>query len=51
MTDGQFLDIMAGDKKVINGKLRLVLLKSIGRAIVTEDASQEKITESILACR
>jgi 3-dehydroquinate synthase len=51
MTDSQFLDIMAGDKKVLNGKLRLVLLKNIGSAIVTEEAPQEKIIESILACR
>jgi 3-dehydroquinate synthase len=51
MTERQFLDIMAVDKKVLNGKLRLVLLKSIGCAIVTEEAPQEKITESILACR
>lgn len=51
MTERQFLDIMAVDKKVLNGKLRLVLLKSIGCAIVTEDAPQEKIVESIVACR
>jgi 3-dehydroquinate synthase len=42
---------MAVDKKVLNGKLRLVLLKSVGCAIVTEDAPQEKISQSILACR
>ncbi|MFT7490446.1 MAG: 3-dehydroquinate synthase [Pseudohongiellaceae bacterium] len=51
MTERQFLDIMAVDKKVLNGKLRLVLLKSVGCAIVTEDAPQEKISQSILACR
>jgi 3-dehydroquinate synthase len=51
MTERQFLDIMAVDKKVLNGRLRLVLLKSIGCAIVTEEAPQEKVTESILACR
>jgi 3-dehydroquinate synthase len=51
MTERQFLDIMAVDKKVLNGRLRLVLLSSIGCAIVTEEASQEKIIESILACR
>ena len=51
MTERQFLDIMAVDKKVLNGKLRLVLLKSVGCAIVTEEAPQEKISQSILACR
>jgi 3-dehydroquinate synthase len=51
MTEQQFLDIMAVDKKVLSGKLRLVLLTSIGCAIVTEEAPQEKIIDSILACR
>jgi 3-dehydroquinate synthase len=51
MTERQFLDIMAVDKKVLNGKLRLVLLKGVGCAIVTEEAPQEKISQSIFACR
>ncbi len=51
MSNQQFLDIMAVDKKVLSGKLRLILLKSIGDAIVTEEASVVKITESIAACR
>jgi 3-dehydroquinate synthase len=51
MTEQQFLDIMAVDKKVLSDKLRLVLLTSIGCAIVTEEAPQEKILDSILACR
>lgn len=51
MTEKQFLEIMAVDKKVISGKLRLVLLKSIGGAVITEEAPVEKIIESIAACR
>ncbi|MCX2643728.1 3-dehydroquinate synthase family protein, partial [Klebsiella pneumoniae] len=31
----QFLEYMAHDKKVLNGQLRLVLLKQLGQAIIT----------------
>ena len=37
MTCKQFLSIMAVDKKVLDGQLRLVLLKSIGEAVVTSE--------------
>lgn len=37
MTKDDFLSTMAVDKKVLDGQLRLVLLKSIGHAIVTSD--------------
>ncbi len=37
MTPAQFLDLMAMDKKVHNGQLRLVLLKALGEAVVTAD--------------
>ena len=33
----RFLDLMAVDKKVIGGRLRLVLLRALGEAIVTSD--------------
>lgn len=33
----RYLELMARDKKVINGKIRLVLLKSIGEAFLTAD--------------
>jgi len=33
----QFLDLMAVDKKVLGGKLRLVLLRRLGEAVVTDD--------------
>lgn len=36
MTPDHFIDLMAVDKKVINGRLRLVLLKSIGTAVVDD---------------
>lgn len=37
MTSQQFLDLMSVDKKVLGGRLRLVLLKGIGAAIISED--------------
>ncbi|HEY9149210.1 MAG TPA: 3-dehydroquinate synthase, partial [Gammaproteobacteria bacterium] len=35
MTEQQFLDLMAVDKKVLDGGLRLVLLKAIGEAVIS----------------
>jgi 3-dehydroquinate synthase len=37
MTPDQFMDLMALDKKVQNGQLRLVLLRQLGEAVVTAD--------------
>jgi 3-dehydroquinate synthase len=33
----QFIDLMSVDKKVMNGRLRLVLLKGIGGSLITDD--------------
>ncbi len=33
----RFLELMAVDKKVVDGRLRLVLLKQLGQAVVTDD--------------
>lgn len=51
MTDNQFLELMAIDKKVIDGSLRLVLLKKIGQAIVTSDVLQSQVIEAIQSHR
>ncbi len=37
LSSQRFLELMAIDKKVLAGKLRLVLLQAIGQSIVTED--------------
>ncbi|MDX1803547.1 MAG: 3-dehydroquinate synthase [Alcanivorax sp.] len=37
MTPARFMELMALDKKVQNGRLRLVLLKALGQAVVTAD--------------
>jgi 3-dehydroquinate synthetase len=41
---------MAHDKKVSDGTLRLVLLKDIGCAVITSEASASDIRASIEAC-
>lgn len=41
---GRYLDLMGYDKKVHKGKLRLVLLKSIGDAYLTSEFSTQQLT-------
>ena len=43
----QFLEVMQLDKKVIDGRLRLILLKAIGHAVITEEASDNQIKQAI----
>lgn len=45
MTPQIFLDLMGRDKKVINGKLRLVLLRSLGQACIVDDATESELTD------
>lgn len=47
MPNDKFLDLMAGDKKVQAGTVRLVLLKSIGKAYVTGDYPQEFLEQTL----
>jgi 3-dehydroquinate synthase len=42
-----FIDLMMVDKKVLDGSLRLVLLKALGEAIVTNDFSTEALTQTL----
>lgn len=51
MDSSTFIDFMQRDKKVIDGRLRLILLKSIGDAVVSEDASIDQISVAIDNCR
>ena len=51
MSADSFLAHMAVDKKVLDGQLRLVLLKSIGEAVVTSDIDEAKVRETLAACR
>jgi 3-dehydroquinate synthase len=49
MDEAQFMELMAIDKKVIDGELRLVLLKSIGKAVVTGDFKAALLSETLTA--
>lgn len=51
LSAARFLDLMSVDKKVLDGRLRLVLLRGIGRAVVTRDFSTEHLTRTLAACR
>ena len=46
----QYLDLMGHDKKVIAGRLRLVLLKQLGEAVTWAEAPQAEIRAAIEAC-
>jgi 3-dehydroquinate synthase len=43
----RFLSLMSVDKKVLDGKLRLVLLTAIGSACVTDEFDLEKLNETL----
>ena len=43
----RFVELMSVDKKVIDGVLRLVLLKNIGHAVITNDYTQDQLVEAI----
>lgn len=45
----EFLGYMAHDKKVLNGQLRLVLLKQLGQAVITKDFDVKLMKQAILA--
>ncbi|WP_281646094.1 3-dehydroquinate synthase [Parendozoicomonas sp. Alg238-R29] len=52
MTPDDFLELMSVDKKVIDGQLRLILLKSIGNAVVTAEVPAQLLREQLeLVCR
>ena len=43
----QFIELMSVDKKVMDGVLRLVLLKAVGHAIITDDYTREQLITAI----
>jgi 3-dehydroquinate synthase len=45
----RFLELMAVDKKVLDGRLRLVLLKGIGKALVTDGFPLQALRETLEA--
>ena len=45
----EFLAFMSHDKKVLNGQLRLVLMKALGQAVITKEFDVELMKQAILA--
>jgi 3-dehydroquinate synthase len=45
----RYVELMQHDKKVQDGKLRLVLLKQIGQAVVSDIATPDEIARAITA--
>ena len=43
----KYLDLMANDKKVENGKIRLVLQQGIGKAVITSDYDVDKLKQTL----
>jgi 3-dehydroquinate synthase len=43
----KYLDLMGLDKKVADGKIRLILLQAIGKAVMTGDYPKEKLLETL----
>ncbi|MCF8186885.1 MAG: 3-dehydroquinate synthase [Sulfuritalea sp.] len=46
----KYLDLMGLDKKVENGKIRLVLQQGIGKAVISSDYDAEKLTATLSLC-
>ncbi len=47
---GRYLELMALDKKVVAGRLRLVLLEALGRAVIRDDVAEAEVRAAIEAC-
>jgi 3-dehydroquinate synthase len=47
----RYLELMGHDKKVESGRLRLILLKSLGKAIVTDDFPKEDLRAVLAGAR
>ncbi|HEY0563877.1 MAG TPA: 3-dehydroquinate synthase, partial [Methylophilus sp.] len=45
----QYIDLMQLDKKVADGKIRLVLQKAIGKAVITGDYDQQALQQTLEA--
>lgn len=51
MMPEDFLSLMGVDKKVLDGRLRLVLLQALGEAVITSDIEEALLQETFAACR
>ncbi len=50
MGAARYMELMALDKKVAAGKMRLILLEAMGRGVVSADAPESEICAAIEAC-
>lgn len=46
----KYLDLMGMDKKVEGGKIRFVLLKAVGRAVIESEVPTERLKQTIESC-
>lgn len=46
----KYLELMGLDKKVADGKIRFVLLKSLGHAVITADVPQNLLEQTLESC-
>ena len=51
LTIETYLDLMSVDKKVQQGKMRFVLMKTIGDAVVTADVDPQQLQKTLEVCR
>lgn len=51
MSAETFIQLMGVDKKVLDGRLRLVLLEKMGKAIVTSTINTDLLLQTFAACR
>ncbi|WP_039915309.1 3-dehydroquinate synthase [Cellvibrio mixtus] len=51
MSPDTFKSLMGVDKKVLDGRLRLVLLESMGKAIITSDIDANLLQQTFDACK
>ncbi len=45
----QYLDLMAVDKKAVDGQIRLVLLRALGEAFVSDDYDRANLEATLAA--
>ena len=45
----KYLNLMQSDKKVVDGKIRLVLQQGIGKAVITSDYDADKLKQTLEA--
>jgi 3-dehydroquinate synthase len=51
LSPARFLELMAVDKKVLDGRLRLVLLRHLGEAVVTDECPRAELEATLTSMR